>query len=49
MAARNNDPKQRAMLLNMAETWDGLGSNREEQLGRLERIAALENIDPTGR
>jgi hypothetical protein len=43
MATRTSDPEQRAMLLKMAETWQGLAKNREQHIKRQQRIAAIEN------
>lgn len=41
MASRTTDPQHRAMLLNMAKTWEGLAVAREIHIARQHRIAAL--------
>jgi hypothetical protein len=41
MARRSRTPEERAMLLNMAKTWDDLATHRVEQIARKKRIAAL--------
>ena len=33
--------EHRSMLLKMAETWEGLARDREEQLARQQRISSL--------
>jgi hypothetical protein len=35
-------PEHREMLLKMAETWENLAKDREEQLARQQRLAALD-------
>ena len=37
--------EQRQQLLHMADMWEGLAHNREQQLARLRRIAKLESGD----
>lgn len=38
MASRAHDPEHKAMLLQMAETWDSLAVAREMRLARQRRI-----------
>jgi hypothetical protein len=38
IAGRSRSPDDRDMLLNMAETWDTLASNREAQIARQRRM-----------
>jgi hypothetical protein len=38
------DPQMRQQLLNMAETWEKLAADRQAQIERQARIAALENL-----
>jgi hypothetical protein len=45
MARRSRTPEERAMLLNMAKTWDDLATHRVEQIARKKRIAALPGGD----
>ena len=42
LASKATDDRARAQLLKMAETWDGLAMDREEQVARLERIKNLD-------
>jgi hypothetical protein len=41
MAGRSRSPEEKAMLLNMANTWDTLASNRETQIARQRRMNDL--------
>jgi hypothetical protein len=41
MAGRSRSPEDRDMLLNMAQTWDTLASNRETQIARQQRMDKL--------
>ena len=43
LANRSSNEETRSQLLQMAETWEGLARDREEQIARQERITALEN------
>ncbi|MGB7257865.1 MAG: hypothetical protein WBD48_07285 [Pseudolabrys sp.] len=43
MARAASSPEQKAMLENMAETWETLAKNRQETIARRRRIADLEN------
>ena len=43
LAHRSSNEETRSQLLQMAETWEGLARDREEQIARQERITALEN------
>jgi hypothetical protein len=43
MANRSRSPTERAMLLNMANTWDSLAVDREAHIERRKRLANLEN------
>jgi hypothetical protein len=43
MANRSRPPEERAMLLNMATTWDSLAVDREAHIERQRRLAALES------
>jgi hypothetical protein len=42
MANRFRSPLERDMLVDMANTWDSLASDRESQIARQRRLAALE-------
>ena len=42
LANRSSNEEARTQLLQMAETWEGLARDREEQIARQERITALE-------
>jgi hypothetical protein len=42
LAAGTQNAEHKAMLMKMAETWEGLANEREELIARKERIAALE-------
>jgi hypothetical protein len=42
LVAKATKPEHKAMLGQMAETWDDLAEQRERLIGRRERIAALE-------
>ena len=42
LAAKATKPEHKAMLGQMAETWDDLAEQRERLIARRERIAALE-------
>jgi hypothetical protein len=42
MANRSRSPEERAMLSNMADTWQSLASDREAQLARQTGLAAIE-------
>ena len=48
MAGRSRSPEERQMLLNMADTWESLAVNREGQIARQKRMAAIES-DPGGQ
>ena len=48
LAARTADAEHKAMLANMAETWEALAQQREALVARKARIAALEHPDETG-
>jgi hypothetical protein len=41
MANRTRSPLERDMLAKMANTWDSLASDRESQMARQRRLAAL--------
>jgi hypothetical protein len=41
MLAASGKAEHRAMLLQMAETWESLARDREEQVARLKRLASL--------
>ncbi len=43
LAAGTANPEHKAMLANMAETWESLARERIDRLARQERIAALES------
>ena len=43
LAMASSIDESRRQLLEMAETWDGLARNREEQIARQKRIAAMES------
>ena len=42
LATKSSSEEARTQLLQMAETWEGLARDREEQIARQERIIALE-------
>jgi hypothetical protein len=42
LAARASNPDHRAMLHNMADTWENLACQREAFVARKARIAAIE-------
>ena len=42
LAARTSDPEHKKMLMEMAETWNGLAKQRAEKIARQRRIAELE-------
>ena len=42
LAAATSNAESRRQLLDMAETWDGLARDREEQLAREARLSVLE-------
>jgi hypothetical protein len=42
MANRSRSPEQKVMLKRMASTWDSLAADREVQIARQGRMAALE-------
>ena len=42
LATRSANEETRTQLLQMAETWEGLARDREEQIAQQERITALE-------
>lgn len=44
--AATGDAKVRDQLLQMAETWDSLAADREQDIGRKERIKAWEGYRP---
>jgi hypothetical protein len=44
MARRARGPEERDMLLNMAETWESLARDREQQLQRKERLKKLDVV-----
>jgi hypothetical protein len=47
MLARNAaSPEHKAMLENMAATWESLAVERERRLSQPDRIAAIENAPP---
>jgi hypothetical protein len=46
MAAKSANEEQKAMLLQMANTWDNLARERRTLLDRRARIAAIEATDP---
>jgi hypothetical protein len=49
LATRSSNEEARTQLLQMAETWEGLARDREEQIARQERMSALEgNEDGDG-
>ncbi len=49
LATRSSNEETRTQLLQMAETWEGLARDREEQIARQERMSALEeNEDGDG-
>jgi hypothetical protein len=49
LATKSSNEEARTQLLQMAETWEGLARDREEQIARQERITALEkNRDGDG-
>ena len=49
LATKSSNEETRTQLLQMADTWDGLARDREEQIARQERITALEaNADEGG-
>jgi hypothetical protein len=43
MANRSRSPTEKAMLLNMATTWDSLAVDRETHIERQKRLAAHES------
>jgi hypothetical protein len=43
LAAASTHDESRQQLLQMAETWEGLARDREEQIARQERISRLES------
>ena len=47
LATTSTNEEARTQLLQMAETWEGLARQREEQIARQERITALEK-NPDG-
>jgi hypothetical protein len=47
LAGAASNPETRRQLLDMADTWDGLARDRQEQLARDERINALDKTDRT--
>jgi hypothetical protein len=42
MANRSRSPEEKAMLTNMAPTWDSLAVDREAHIDRQKRMAALQ-------
>ena len=44
LAQSNNEPSARDTLLDMAKTWESLAIDREMNVARQERIAALDKI-----
>jgi hypothetical protein len=42
MANRSHSAEEKAMLINMADTWDSLAIDRESHIARQKRLAALE-------
>jgi hypothetical protein len=49
LATKSSNEEARTQLLQMAETWEGLARDREEQIARQERMSALEgNEDGDG-
>ena len=42
LATQSSNEETRTQLLEMAETWEGLAHDREIQIARQKRIAALE-------
>lgn len=42
LAARAIDPKQKAILCQMAETWEDMARARETNIARKRRLAALD-------
>jgi hypothetical protein len=42
LATAASNPDSRQQLMDMADTWEGLARDREDQLAREERISALE-------
>jgi hypothetical protein len=44
MADRARSPEEKAMLLNMAATWESLAVDREAHIARQRRMADLENV-----
>jgi hypothetical protein len=42
LATRSSNDETRTQLLHMAETWEGLARDREEQIARQERMSALD-------
>lgn len=49
LIATVNDPHQKAMLQNMADTWEGLAADRETRVLQKQRIADLERQHPDRR
>jgi hypothetical protein len=43
MADYARSPEDKAMLMNMAATWDSLAADREAHIARRERMASLGN------
>ena len=43
LTTKSAKEEARTQLLQMADTWEGLARDREEQITRQERITALEN------
>jgi hypothetical protein len=48
LATRSSNEEARTQLLQMAETWEGLARQREEQIAREGRITALEANEDGG-
>ena len=45
LATATSNTDSRRQLMDMADTWEGLARDREEQLAREQRISALEKND----
>jgi hypothetical protein len=46
MANRGRSPEEKAMLLNMAATWESLATDREAHIARQKRMAEIGNGVP---
>jgi hypothetical protein len=46
---RAHSPTDRAMLMNMAATWESLAADRQTHIARQERMGAVDNSIPVER